>query len=281
MRTGWIELAAIPLALLLVYLMRTNHWMSGHVRTAWDWVRGWAKLAPFTTVLWVLVAVHVWMLVGLPPKVREAVLLVHSTTLSHLKREPLTVLFASAMWTDVSELLFMTVTAVVYMAPLERWIGSWRTVLAFLAGHVGATVLIALWIEATVPLTPQQNQVYARTIDVGVSYGAYCCAALLAYRLRMPIRLGVWAALLAYLLYQASLSDFDAAVDYTSLGHLTAFGIGLLLYPLVRSPRARARRNDPWIRVRPPRPGPGSSGFRRVDHPADSDAAAHNEVSAA
>jgi membrane associated rhomboid family serine protease len=280
MRNGWIELSAIPLALLLVYLTRTNHWLSDHVRTAWDWIRGWARLAPFTTVLWVLVAVHVWMLIGLPPRLREAVLLVHSTTLAHLKREPLTVLFASAMWTDVSELLFMTVTALVYMAPLERWIGSWRTVLAFLAGHVGATVLVALWIEATVPLTPQQNQVYARTIDVGVSYGAYCCAALLAYRLRLPIRLGVWAVILAYLLYQASRTDFDAAIDYTSLGHLTAFGIGILLYPLTRSPRARARRHDPWIRVRGPGSGPGSSGFRRVDHRADNDAAAHNEVTA-
>jgi membrane associated rhomboid family serine protease len=231
------------------------------------------------------------MLIGLPPRLRDAVLLVHSTTLAHLKREPLTVLFGSAMWTDVTELLFMTVTAVVYMAPLERWIGSWRTVLAFLAGHVGATILIALWIEATVKLTPEQNQVYARTIDVGVSYGAYCCAALLAYRLRMPIRLCVWAVLLAYLLHQASLHDFDASVDYTSLGHLTAFGIGIVLYPLTRSPRARARRNDPWIRLpRPgpgsgpvsgPGPGPGSSGFRRADDRTDNDAAAHNGVTAA
>lgn len=276
MRNGWIELAAIPLALLLVYLLRANHWVSDHVRTAWAWIRGWARLAPFTTVLWVLVAVHVWMLIGLPPKLRDAVLLVHSTTLAHLKKEPLTVLFGSAMWTDVSELLFMTITAIVYMAPLERWIGSWRTLLAFLAGHVGATLLIALWIEATVPLTPQQDQVYARTIDVGVSYGAYCCAALLAYRLRLPWRLAVWAVIFAYLLHNASRSDFDAAVDYTSLGHLTAFGIGIVLYPLTRSPRARARRRDPWIRLG----GPGSPRFRRADHRPDNEAAAHNEVTA-
>jgi hypothetical protein len=137
-------------------------------------------------------------------------------------------------------------------------------------------VLIALWIEATVPLTPHQNQVYARTIDVGVSYGAYCCAALLVYRLRMPYRIPVWGALLAYLLYQASLSDFDAAVDYTSLGHLTAFAIGIGLYPLTRSAFARAHRRDPWIRV----PGQ-STGFRRADRRTDNDAAAHNEVSAA
>lgn len=252
MRTGWIELAAIPVALLVVYLLRTNTWASGHVRIAWNWLKAWAKLAPFTTVLSLLVIVHAWMLIGLTPRLRNAVLLTHSTTLTHLKQEPLTVLFGSAMWTDVDELLFMALTAFIYLAPLERWIGTWRTVLAFLAGHIGATVLIALWIEETVVLTPEQDRVYSRTIDVGISYGAYACAALLAYRLRWPFRLSVWSLMLAYLLYQASLKDFDPTVDYTPLGHLVAFGIGLLLYPLTRTDRARRRRGDPWIKI--PRP---------------------------
>jgi hypothetical protein len=249
MRTGWIELAAIPAALFVVYLLRTNSWASRHVRSVWNWLKAWAKLAPFTTVLSLLVAVHAWMLIGLTPRVRKAVLLTHSTTLANLKKEPLTVLFGSAMWTDVDELVFLALTAFVYLAPLERWIGTWRTVLAFLAGHIGATILIALWIEETVVLTPEQDRVYSRTIDVGISYGAYACAALLAYRLRWPFRVSVWALLLAYLLYQASLKDFDAAIDYTPLGHLVAFGIGLALYPLTRTGRARARRHDPWIKI--------------------------------
>ncbi|GAA2025536.1 hypothetical protein GCM10009839_24600 [Catenulispora yoronensis] len=266
MRTGWIELAAIPAALLVVYLMRTNSWASDHVRQAWSWLKAWARLAPFTTALWLLVAVHAWMLIGLPPKLRDAVLLTHSTTLSHLKHEPLTVLFGSAMWTDVDELLFMTFTAVIYLAPLERWIGTWRTLLAFLAGHIGATVLIALWIEETVLITPEQDRVYARTIDVGISYGAYACAALLAYRLRWPFRVSVWALMLAYLLYQASLTDFDAAVDYTSLGHLVAFAIGLLLWPLTRTDRARARVHDPWIKI-----PAATSAFSGAQRPADNE----------
>ena len=254
MQTGWIELAAIPAVLLVVYLLRSNTRASAQLRVAWDWLKAWARLAPFTAVLWLLVAVHAWMLIGLPPRLRNAVLLTHSTTLAHLKHDPLTVLFGSAMWTDVGELLFMTFTAVIYLAPLERWIGTWRTLLAFLAGHIGATVLIALWIEETVVLTPEQDRVYARTIDVGISYGAYCCAALLAYRLRWPFRISVWALLAAYLLYQASLTDFDATVDYTPLGHLVAFGIGLLLWPLTRSERARERRHEPWIRTAPGTP---------------------------
>ena len=249
MRTGWIELAAIPAALLVVYLLRTNSWASRHVRAVWNWLKAWARLAPFTTGLSLLVLVHAWMLIGLPDRLRKAVLLTHSTTLTHLKQEPLTVLFGSAMWTDVDELVFLALTAFIYLAPLERWLGTWRTFLAFLAGHIGATVLIALWIEETVVLTPEQDRVYSRTIDVGISYGAYACAALLAYRLRWPFRLSVWSLMLAYLLYQASLKDFDAAVDYTPLGHLAAFGIGLALYPLTRTSRARERRHDPWIKI--------------------------------
>ena len=250
MRTGWVELAAIPAVLLVVYLLRTNGWASEHVRAVWNWLKAWAKMAPFTTVLSLVVVVHVWMLLGLSPRLRNAVLLTHSTTLANLKKEPLTVLFGSAMWTDVNELVFIALTAFIYLAPLERWIGTWRTVLAFLAGHIGATLLIALWIEETVVLTPEQDRVYARTIDVGISYGAYACAALLAYRLRWPLRLSVWSLLLAYLLYQASLKDFDAAVDYTPLGHLVAFGIGTACYPLTRTQRARDRRSDPWIKIR-------------------------------
>ena len=251
MRTGWIELAAIPAALLVVYLLRTktDSWASQHVRAAWEWLKAWAKLAPFATALSLLVVVHAWMLIGLSPRLRRGVLLTHSTTLANLKKEPLTVLFGSAMWTDVDELLFMALTAFIYLAPLERWIGTWRTVLAFLAGHIGATVLIALWIEETVVLTPEQDRVYARTIDVGISYGAYACAALLAYRLRWPFRVSVWSLMLAYLLYQASLKDFDATIDYTPLGHLVAFGIGLALYPLTRTVRAKERRHDPWIKI--------------------------------
>ena len=267
MRTGWIELAAIPAALLLVYLLRSNLWVSDHLRHGWNWIRAWAGLAPFTATLWLLVAVHAWMLIGLPQHVRNSVLLTHSTTLRHLQEEPLTVLFGSAMWTDVGELLFLTGTAVIYLGPLERWIGTVRTVLAFLAGHIGATLLIAWWIEQTV--TKQQQTTYNRTIDVGVSYGAYCCAALLAYRLRLPYRISVWALLLAYLLYQASLTDFDASIDYTSLGHLVAFGIGILCYPLTRSPRARARRSDPWIRIPPALRS--TSAFRTVDRAKDNE----------
>ncbi len=54
-----------------------------------NWLKAWAKLAPFTTALCLLVAVHAWMLLGLSPRLRKAVLLTHSTTLANLKKEPL------------------------------------------------------------------------------------------------------------------------------------------------------------------------------------------------
>jgi hypothetical protein len=249
MRTGWAELAAILVVLLGVYLVRSNHWLSSHARLAWNWIRAWARLAPFTATLWLLVAVHAWMLIGLPPRLRDQVLLTHSTTLKHLRTEPITVLFGSAIWTDVGELVFLTCTALIYLGPLERWIGPWRTLVAFLAGHIGATVLLAIWLGNFVDVNPTNDKILTKTIDVGVSYGVYSCAALLGYRLRMPYRVTAWAVIATYLMYQASISDFDKSLDYTAFGHVLAFAIGLACYPLTRTSRAKARRDTPWIRV--------------------------------
>lgn len=251
MHTGWIEVAAIPAVLLGFYALNSKHWFSDHARLAWAWIKSWARLAPFTTVLWLLVAVHAWMLIGLPPRLRNAVLAVHSTNLAQLRRDPVTVLFASAMWTDASELIFLTGMSLLILGPLERWLGTKRTVAAFLAGHIGATLLIALWLASALTAHSQQDQLLSHTIDVGVSYGTYCCAALLAYRLRLPYRLLAWGLFGGWLFYHAATVDFDATVDFTALGHLLAFSIGLLLYPLTRSKMARNRRDTPWIMVRP------------------------------
>jgi len=46
-------------------------------------------------------------------------------------------------------------------------------------------------------LTSTGGTCLARTIDVGVSYGAFCIAGVLAYRLPMPWRVLYAAALLA------------------------------------------------------------------------------------
>jgi len=45
-----------------------------------------------------------------------------------------------------------------------------------------------------------------------------------------------------------------------------AFGIGLLLWPLTRTPRARERLHDPWIKI-----PAATSEFSEVGHSADNE----------
>ncbi|MDH6109033.1 hypothetical protein P3T36_006044 [Kitasatospora sp. MAP12-15] len=243
MPTRWIE-SFVVLVVFCGWMAIHYQWPGGRqLRSAAraSWV--WASANPATATLWVLVALHSWMLAGLPNKLGESVLRVHSTNLSGLSHDPVTVLFASAMWTNASDLLTLTITALLVLGPAERWLGTARFVGAFLAGHIGATLLTAIWIEYQVAhghLAPS----IARTVDVGVSYGTWCVAALLCYRLALRWRLLGFAALAAWFI-----SQYVESHTFTDLGHCLAVAIGTLLYPLSRSRSVRARTNGRWVRV--------------------------------
>jgi hypothetical protein len=210
---------------------------------AWtiSWAKRWAVANPATTVLWVLVALHVWMLAGLPGNLREDVLRVHSTNLDQLRRDPITVLFSSAMWTDVGELSELTIAAILVLAPAERWLGTRRAVTVFLTGHIGATLITAVWLTALVDHHIVDQSVKS-AVDVGVSYGLYCTLAVLCYRLPRRWGLPVVLTFAAFLLMA-----FYNGRTFTDFGHLMSLLIGLLLYPITLAPSVRARRGLPWF----------------------------------
>lgn len=222
-------------------------------------VRGWAGANPATMLLWLLVALHVWMLAGLPSRLAQAVLRVHSTNLAGLRQDPVSVLFTSAMWTDPGDLLLLTVAAVLLLGPAERWLGTARAVVVFLVGHIGATLLTAVWLSYRVAHGEVSRSV-ARTVDVGVSYGTLCLTAVLCYRLPLRWRLPALAVLAGIFVFMYERSD-----TFTDLGHCLSIGIGLLLYPLTRARAVRARTSGRWILVPvfPPPPGaPDGCGSR-------------------
>ena len=130
------------------------------------------------------------------------------------------------------------------MAPAERWLGSFRTIVAFATGHVLATLLTA-WVLDRRLFELVGNDASRRAIDVGVSYGFWCIAALFTYRLPWRWR-WVWAGLVAL----QTVVPFVLDRTFTGFGHLTAIAIGFALYPVTRWPAVRARRELPiW---RPP-----------------------------
>ena len=164
----------------------------------------------------------------------EHLLFSFSTNLHQLARVPFRVLVASAFWLgDLSQLWIWALLLFAVLAPVERRLGSRRTVLAFAIGHVGATLvvaaglLVALHFDAVDPLVE-------RATDVGASYGFLAVAALATYLLPRAVRIPYAGLLCGAAGYVAATSG-----TFTDFGHLTSVTIGLACYPLARPPAAR------------------------------------------
>jgi hypothetical protein len=142
-------------------------------------------------------------------------LLTESTNVHNLAHDPLRVLGASAFWVGGTRLPWKVgVRFLLVMARADRWVGTGRWLLAFAAGHVGATLVtvsgIAYGIHAG-----WLGQGLTTVSGVGVSYGFFAVAAVLTYRIPRPWR-WVWAGtLIGYL-------SVTAAVEatFTEYGHL-------------------------------------------------------------
>ncbi|MCU1590535.1 MAG: hypothetical protein JWP11_1791 [Frankiales bacterium] len=169
-----------------------------------------------------------------------------STDLDNLRTVPAVVLPASAFVLDhPSQLAWLPLLALA-MGAVERWRGSLAAALTFVAGHVGATLLVAGWLSAGISLGWVHPS--GHVIDVGVSYGEAALWGLLAAR--VPRR---WRGL--YLGGQAAglLAFLAVRHGFTDIGHLAGWTIGLLLAAvLVR----RARDGRAGRPARPATPTP-------------------------
>jgi hypothetical protein len=152
-----------------------------------------------------------------------------STNLHQLVRVPVRVLVGSAFWTSGwGDLALWLVLLVAVLAPVERRLRGRRTLLAFVAGHVGATLIVAagLWIGLRVGAVAPS---VALAQDVGVSYGFFAVAALAGYALAPRARLCYLAPVVTYVAVEAAFSH-----TFTDFGHVAAVAIGLACYPLAR-----------------------------------------------
>ena len=171
-----------------------------------------------------------------------------STDLDNLRSVPALVLPASAFVLDHPSQLALLPLLAVAMGAVERWRGSVAAVATFVAGHVGATLLVAAWVVAGISMGWLSSS-YEHVVDVGVSYGEAALWGLLAAR--VPRR---WRPL--YLGGQAAGVLLALAVRHgvTDLGHAIGWGIGLLLAALVIR-RARDGRADSLAPVATPSQG--------------------------
>lgn len=217
-----------PSARLIARLKRNRPLVSAYLRSA-------PAVVTYTAILIVTTSLYA----EITPAVGRALLRDQSTNLRHLSNDPVRVMIVSAFWTGSGSILPFLPLFVLILAPLERWLGTGRFLIAFWCGHILSTVIVAagIWVAIDQGHAPES---LSRVTDVGISYGAYCCCALFAYRLPYPYRYAWGAAWLAFALFGIYTDG-----NFTAYGHLVTILIGFALYPLTRAPVVRARTRDP------------------------------------
>jgi hypothetical protein len=177
------------------------------------------------------------VLVALGPGVQNRVISHASTNLHNLSHGHLGTLFVSAFVIDAGPIYVWLPGLVCLLALAELMWRSGRLVLAFAAGHIGATLLVAVGLTAAVELGWLSTDV-TRATDVGMSYGASAVLGALSAsipRRWRPAWTGWWVAVAAAVV--------AVNRDFTDVGHAVALVLGVLVS--VRFGRAAA-----WTPVR-------------------------------
>ncbi len=232
-----ILVAAIAVALAFRLALRRGLAPALAAADLWRRVRprlaAYVRASPATFVYLAIVAVTTWVLVGVTPDLAQAILHQHSSNLHELTANPVKALIRSAFWLDQYALLAWTTVLAVALAPVERWLGTTRWMVAFAAGHVGATIAtaFAIWLAIR---SGHASRSLETTVDVGVSYGFAAVAGIATWALDRR-RAIAWSAGIGGLL----LAVLAVSQTFNDLGHVAAFAIGLGLRPLAPQRRRR------------------------------------------
>ena len=187
------------------------------------------RQCPVTTVYVTVVVMITIILQVLAPHTREVFVRESSTNLVNMRRRPLQVLVVSAFIVPtVTGLWFMVITAFVGVV-VERWLRHFAVVTAFVIGHFGATLFVAVTLLAGI-YRHRIDPSVGRAQDVGVSYGTVAVLGVATALLVGWKRVAVIAIVYGYLL-----STLIGDPGFTALGHLTALTLGLLLAALIRA----------------------------------------------
>lgn len=192
-------------------------------------VRSWVRRAPGTYVWYALLAVNTIVLRHMSPDFRHHFLVEHSTNLANLTRDPIRVLIVSALWTDSPDLLIYLALFTLFLAVAEHWLGTLRWLVVVVVGHIGATLVTAAGIGVAINLGLAPRSL-RHVVDVGVSYGLAAIAGVLTYY----VARGTWRWSYIAIAYAITIGAVIATGSFTSVGHLTAFSLGLAMYPVTR-----------------------------------------------
>jgi hypothetical protein len=170
------------------------------------------------------------VILALGPHAHDVLVQRASTNLHNLARGHLGTLLGSALVVDAGPLYFWLPFLTCLLALAELHLRTIRLVVAFLVGHIGATLVVAAALAAAVEFGWLPISV-ARASDVGMSYGAL--AVLGAMTAAIPERwrpawIGWWVS--------AGLASAIIGADFTDAGHTIAVMLGVLVSARFRQP---------------------------------------------
>ena len=197
---------------------------------------GLVRLRVTVTYAVILVCVTTTLSV-LGPTAADRVFRHASTNLHNLNHGHIGTLFGSAFVVDAGAPYVWMPGLVCLMGLAELLWRSGRLVVAFAAGHIGATLLVALGLAAAVKLAWLPVSI-TRAEDVGMSYGATAVLGTLTGavpRRWRPTWIGWWLAVGVAVVWVGR--------DFTDVGHAVALALGMLV-------ATRFGRPGPWTSVR-------------------------------
>jgi hypothetical protein len=184
----------------------------------------------------VLLAVSCAIL-ALGPHAHDVLVQRASTNLHNLAHGHLGTLLGSALVVDAGPLYFWLPFLTCLLALAELHLRTIRLVVAFLVGHIGATLVVAAALAAAVEFGWLPLSI-TRASDVGMSYGALAVlgamTAVIPSRWRAPW-VGWWVS--------AGLAAAIIGGDFTDAGHTVAVVLGVLV-------SARFQQPVQWTPVR-------------------------------
>ncbi|ORW89672.1 rhomboid-like protein [Mycobacterium szulgai] len=177
------------------------------------------------------------VILTLSPQAHDRLIRHASTNLHNLAHGRLGTLLGSAFVVEAGPLYFWMPFLACLLALAELHLHTIRLVVAFVVGHVGATLVVAAALAAAVEFGWLPWSI-TRASDVGMSYGAL--AALGALTAAIPRRwqpawIGWWVSV--------SVTAGVVGAEFTNAGHAVAVILGVLV-------ATRFRHPIHWTRVR-------------------------------
>ncbi|SOX53747.1 hypothetical protein MAAFP003_2422 [Mycobacterium ahvazicum] len=153
-----------------------------------------------------------------------------STNLHNLAHGHIGTLLGSALVVDAGPLWFWLPFLTCLLALAELHLQTIRLVIAFVVGHIGATLVVAAALASAVEFGWLPISI-SRASDVGMSYGALAVlgamTAAIPQRWR-PAWIGWWIS--------AGLASAIIGADFTDAGHTVAVILGVLVSARFRQP---------------------------------------------